>query len=248
MAPTPSAANRSSPTDIVVFAITRTATCAECGAELWRGNFLRIEHDRPLCMACADLDRLVFLPSGDAALTRRARKHSTLSAVVLRFSRARKRHERQGLLVEEEALDQAERECMEDAEARAGARRRAAERRAEEDTEHANAFARHLGNRYPGCPSAERTTIARHACRRHSGRVGRSAAAKRLDPAAVDLAVRAHVRHAHTRYDELLVLGQDRETARAHVAADMQEVLDGWRKTPDSREHGNRVHQAEKQN
>ena len=56
-------------------------------------------------MACADLDRLVFLPSGDAALTRRARKHSTLSPVVLRFSRARKRHERQGLLVEEDALD-----------------------------------------------------------------------------------------------------------------------------------------------
>ena len=115
-------------------------------------------------MACADLDRLVILPSGDAALTRRARKHSTLSAVVLRFSRARKRHERQGLLVEEAALDRAERECMEDAEARAAARRRAAERRAEEDTEHVNAFASHLGNRYPGStfdsetsPPAERT-------------------------------------------------------------------------------------------
>ena len=223
--------NRSRRSDIAVFAITRAATCAECGADLWPGNLLRIEHDQPLCMACADLDRLVFLPSGDAALTRRARKHSTLSAVVLRFSRARKRHERPGLLVEEDALEQAQRECLADADARAAARARAAERRAEEDTEHIAAFARRIGERYPGCPPAEHGTIARHACRKHSGRVGRSAAAKRLDPETIDLAVRAHVRHAHTRYHELLGSGQDRATARATVAADVQEVLGAWRKT-----------------
>ena len=220
--------------DILVFAITKESECAECAVALGRGNFLKIEHDRPLCMACADLGHLLFLPSGDAALTRRARKYSTLSAVVLRFSRARKRYERQGILVEEAALERAERDCLADADARAAARRRAAERRAQEDTEHAIVFARHIGERYPCCPPAERTTIARHACRRHSGRVGRSAEARQLDPAAIDLAVRAHVRHAHTRYDELLVHGQDRDTARAHVAADVQEVLDAWRKTPHS--------------
>jgi hypothetical protein len=54
------------------------------------------------------LDHLIFLPSGDAALTRRAGKYSTLSAVVLQWSRARKRYERQGLLVEEAALQRAE--------------------------------------------------------------------------------------------------------------------------------------------
>ena len=84
-----------------------------------------------LCLACADLDELVFHPSGDAALTRRALKHSVLSAVVLKFSRARGRYERQGLLVEESALNQAEAECLADAEAR--------ERRAERqksDKEH----------------------------------------------------------------------------------------------------------------
>jgi hypothetical protein len=36
----------------------------------------------PLCLTCADLDHLVFLGAGDAALTRRAKKASTLSAVV----------------------------------------------------------------------------------------------------------------------------------------------------------------------
>jgi len=43
------------------------------------------------------------LPSGDAALTRRAKRASGLSVVVVRFSRARRRYERQGILVEEEA-------------------------------------------------------------------------------------------------------------------------------------------------
>ena len=63
--------------------------------------------------------QLVFLPVGDAALTRRARKHSTLSAVVLEWSRARERHERQGLLVEACALEKAEEECLADGEVRA---------------------------------------------------------------------------------------------------------------------------------
>ena len=66
----------------------------------------------------ADLDHLAFLAPGDTALTRRARKYSTLSAVVLKWSRARKRYERQGLLVEEAALQRADAECLNDAEAR----------------------------------------------------------------------------------------------------------------------------------
>ena len=214
MAPDPRERNPSPQSDIAVFAITRAASCAECEVELWRGNLVRIEHGQPLCMACADLDRLVLLPSGDAALTRRARKYSSLSAVLLRFSRARKRYERQGLLVEETALDQAEQECLADADARGAARRRAAQRRSEEDAEHAIAFARLIGDRYPGCPPAERQAIARHACRKHSGRVGRAAAGRGLEPAAIDLAVRAHVRHAHTPYHELLTRGNDRDTAR----------------------------------
>jgi hypothetical protein len=58
----------------------------------------------PLCLACADLEHLVFLPAGDAALTRRAKQASRLSAVVVRLSRTRNRYERQGLLVEGAAL------------------------------------------------------------------------------------------------------------------------------------------------
>ena len=36
-------------------------------------------------------------------------------------------------------------------------------------------------------------------------------------PRAVDLAVKAHIRHAHTNYDELLMRGTERLDARALV-------------------------------
>jgi hypothetical protein len=116
------------PPDLTVFITSRDATCDECREDLGRGAWITLgDGGRAFCLACADLDHLVFLPAGDAALTRRARAHSTLSAVVLRWSRARKRYERQGLLVEDAALDQAEIECLSDAEARARRREREAE-------------------------------------------------------------------------------------------------------------------------
>ena len=117
--------------DLKVFITTSAATCGECGEDLGRRAWITLVEDKgALCLACADLDHLVFLPAGDAALTRRSRKHSTLFAVVLRWSRARKRYERQGLLVEAGALEQAEQECLADEEVRARRREREAARRA----------------------------------------------------------------------------------------------------------------------
>src|ERR1700692_4799341 len=111
--------------DLVVFDILRESKCTDCGKELLGGDFLFMEGERPLCLTCADLDHLVYLPRGDTALTRRARKHSALSAVVVRFSRARKRYERQGVLVEGSALEQAGAECSADADQRNVRRERA---------------------------------------------------------------------------------------------------------------------------
>ncbi len=216
--------------EIVVFWIVRDSACAECGEELGTGCFLRMETERPLCLRCADLDHLVFVERGDAALTRRASRYSTLRAVVVRFSRARKRYERQGLLVEEQALVRAEQECLSDAKARRLARERAAERRHSYDAEYLATFAARVGDLFPGCPIEEQRAIADHACQKYSGRVGRSAAAKELQASAIDLAVRAHVRHVHTRYDELLASGVAREEARARVAAPVATCLDAWQR------------------
>ena len=95
--------------ELVVFSILRDSQCAGCSNDLRNGDLLSKEAGRPLCLICADLDHLVYLPRGDAALTRRAKKYSTLSAVVVRFSRSRGRYERQRILVEEAALQRADR-------------------------------------------------------------------------------------------------------------------------------------------
>ena len=116
--------------DLKVFISSRDSKCDECQEDLGPKAWITLAGNKgALCLSCADLDHLVFLPSGDAALTRRARKHSILSAVVLKWSGARKRYERQELLVEEAALQQAEIDCLADEEARAQRRLREAERR-----------------------------------------------------------------------------------------------------------------------
>ena len=55
-----------------VFISTRESTCGECGEKLGNGAWIMLAEERgALCLACADLEHLVFLPSGDPALTRR---------------------------------------------------------------------------------------------------------------------------------------------------------------------------------
>ncbi|MGO8836370.1 MAG: DUF2293 domain-containing protein [Limisphaerales bacterium] len=214
--------------DIVVFIIRRDTKCAECGEELGPGRWIRVENDKALCMTCADLAHLEYLPSGNTALTRRATKHSPLRAVVVQWARARKRYERQGILVTAEALRRAEEECLADEERRARQRERAAERRENEDLEYQSAVTEKLKELFPGCPPEEAARIAAWTCQKHSGRVGRSAAAKDFEPQALRLAVIAHIRHEHTRYDELLMQYGDRQQAREMVHAQIEKLLARW--------------------
>ncbi len=96
---------------LVAFLILRDSQCSECGAEIARGSLLLMEAGQPLCLPCARLDDLDYLPSGNAALTRLAARYSERTAVVVRFSRSRGRYERQGILIENSALEKAEQEC-----------------------------------------------------------------------------------------------------------------------------------------
>jgi len=214
----------------VVFQNLRNSQCSECGVEMERDSFLLMDAGQPLCLPCARLDDLEFLPSGDTALTRRATKYSGRMAVVVRFSRSRKRNERQGILAEPAALEKAEQECTVDAGERAAARVRAAQRRSEEDRELAVRMAQQIGVLFPGCPTREAAAIAEHTARRGSGRVGRTEAGRRLAEQALTLAVVAAVRHKHTNYDELLANGVDRAIARQSVADKVEATLEQWRK------------------
>ena len=221
------AESREQPSELVVVSPLRDWSCTGCGGT---GDLLVMEDPGPVCLACADLDHLVFLARGDAALTRRARKASGLSAVVVRFSRARKRYERQGILVEQVALEHAEEECLVDQDVRERRRARDADRRVAEDAVLQEGFAAQIRSRFPGCPDERAAAIARHAASRGSGRVGRSAAGRALDPGAVELAVVASVRHEDTPYDALLMGGTGRAEARDLVWHDVEAVVERWRR------------------
>lgn len=230
MEPTPEPAQK--PGEILVFQIRNETKCSECGEELFSGAMLTLAGNRgALCLACADLDHLEFLPSGDAALTRRAMKHSRLKCVVLRWSRTRKRYERQGILAETEAIERAEAECLADADQRQRQAERRVQREAELDQSFVREFASAILQEFPRCPAKEATRIAEHACRKYSGRVGRSAAAKRLDPEAIRLGVIASVRHRFTDYDLLLLQGVDRGEARSRVYDAVEKRLEQWSAT-----------------
>lgn len=207
--------------------------CGGCGAEIMKGMFVQITRATGLrCLACTGLGDLVFLPAGDPVLTRRAMAFSVRAATVVKFSRARKRHERQGVLVEGAALERAKEACQKDAARREAARTRQRARQAAAEQAYSARFAERIRELFPACPPGEAEAIARHACQTSSGRVGRSRAAKAFDERAIMLAVRASLRHRHTRYEELLAQGFEPSEARALVTEDIETVLDRWRAHP----------------
>jgi hypothetical protein len=90
---------------VVIQPLNSEWTCHRCGST---GGLLMMEDPGPACLGCVGLGDLEFLPAGDALLSRRAKAKSTRCAVVVRFSRSRRRYERQGLLVEPPALADAQ--------------------------------------------------------------------------------------------------------------------------------------------
>ncbi|MCI0396535.1 MAG: DUF2293 domain-containing protein [Chloroflexi bacterium] len=76
--------------------------------------------------------------------------------------------------------------------------------------------------------TVKESTCAEHACLKYSGRVGRSAAAKDFDEAAIRLAIMAHIRHRETNYHTLLARGYERWDARAEVEPAVARVMARW--------------------
>ncbi len=85
--------------------------CHRCAGT---GGLLIIGKSGPACLRCLGMDDLEFVPSGDALLTRRLKAKSVRSAVVVRFSRSRKRYERQGMLVEPQILTEVREQLAKD--------------------------------------------------------------------------------------------------------------------------------------
>ena len=216
-------------TELRVFIASGASACGECGEALSRHTWITLTQEKvSLCLACADLDHLVYLPARDVILTQRVGQHSTLIAVVLKWSRARKRYERQGLLIEAQALAQAEQEYLADSEARVRRREQEAAQRAELSRQYVERFAMWVRKLFPCCPPGREEIIAEYACLKYGSRIGRSSGVQRLDEEAIRLAVIAHIRHAETSYEALLAQGYEYREARAQVAEAVEKILTAW--------------------
>ncbi len=79
----------------------------------------------------------------------------------------------------------------------------------------------------PGIPEVKANAVVNHAFEVGSGRVGRVSALDLTEKLA--LAVKAHIRHEHTMYDDLLAEGWDRDEAREAVRPDVDALYERWR-------------------
>lgn len=218
----------------VVFRIHTAGQCSRCATHLTVGDLLEIVDSQALCLSCAGMGTLTLLPSGDVALTRRSAKLSSQSAVVVEWSRRGKRYERRGTLVDPAAIDQARLQCAADVQKREIRREKSAVKTAILDGQYLAAFTAELLRLFPSCPPQEAGQIARHACEKHSGRVGRSASAKNLDPDKIRLAVIAHIRHVHTGYDGFFDVNLPKHQARRLVQNKIDRILNSWESPHDT--------------
>lgn len=155
---------------------------------------------------------------------------------MVSWNSRKKRWERRGVFVTVEALGEAQAQCALDEDKRGTARRKAQEREAIRDEQYIVRFAAAVHEEFPGLPEATCLMIATHACEKHSGRVGRSAAAKQLDAELVVRAVIAHARHLHTDYDELRDAGINKRESRKIIRNRIKALLASWRQTPSDSE------------
>jgi hypothetical protein len=102
-------------------------------------------------------------------------------------------------------------------------RRAATERR---DASLLAAASSELHDRFPKIPGDEAEMVLKHGFKKNSGRVGRTS----LVPLSqkVVLAVIAHVRHKHTKYNEILERGDERKDARRAVRKQIEMILRRW--------------------
>lgn len=91
--------------DQSVYVLTRAARCFNCDKRLEPGDLARlqegVDEQEVICGQCAKLDGLVVVPSGNAKVTRSAKKLAKTCYVILKWSELWKTYERQGLLIDE---------------------------------------------------------------------------------------------------------------------------------------------------
>lgn len=204
--------------------------CSNCGKSIRPGEAYVAEKEerKGTCFSCSPFVGYILLPPGDAALTRRSKKNSARCGVVFEWNARQKRFERKGQYVEAKAIQSAKIECAADEKVRAIKNIKAAAIRELEDKIYITEFGKAIRKRYTNCPKLREYEIARHACEKYSGRVGRTAHAKQFDPQMIDLAVEAHIRHTETNYDDQFGMGKGKKEIRSDLKGAIKRILISW--------------------
>lgn len=208
-----------------------TLSCERCKRPVRLGEkfVAESENHRGTCFTCSPYTKSAFLEPGDAAMTRRSKKHSDHCGVLFAWNKRRKRFERKGQYVTAQAIELARKECEADQEKRDAKNEKLTVKREAEDLVYVTAFSLVIRERYPNCPKNREVEIAQHACEKYSGRVGRTAHAKQFDEEMIDRAVEAHIRHQETNYENQFNKGKTKRVIRSEVKQDINEVLQKWR-------------------
>ncbi|KAI0017433.1 hypothetical protein F4780DRAFT_796156 [Xylariomycetidae sp. FL0641] len=163
----------------------------------------------------------VFVPRGDAYVTRHCRS-ATLAAGQALYAVADPRHRARTLGLRVPAA--VARAVQQARGATADARARATRRR---DARLEARLAAAVRAAFPRVPAADCARVVARAAEKGARRVGR--AAKVDETLRATLAVRAHVRHVHTRYDRLLRQEKvPREEARQRTMREVDEKCRDW--------------------
>lgn len=160
----------------------------------------------------------VFVPKGDVYMTKNCRKE-THSADLTVYVVVNKRRKPIGLRCPASIVEV----VQESNQATAAKRAEAVQKR---DAAVEGDFEEALKRLFPNTPKETIPKIVSHALKKRSRRVGRSGTVQLDDK--VKLVVRAHIRHEHTEYEQLLRQGTARERARQQVYSKLNEIARLW--------------------
>ncbi|KXA91278.1 hypothetical protein AKJ57_01800 [candidate division MSBL1 archaeon SCGC-AAA259A05] len=209
------------------------ALAKERGLKVWESKYF----DGYWCREYDEFDDIPdgwdFLPSGDGALTRRVRKgpHWILMRKKHGYSKP------VGTIAPSDNIRKAREELggEEGAKRREKAKKRGQKKREKRIT---RKLKKKIRQEFPNIPEKELEEVTSRA--RKKGKVG-SADWVYFSPEedeemslrrAAKLAVKAHIRHNHTNYDQLLSRGVPKDEARLIVSGEIEKALEKWKKPP----------------
>ncbi len=163
---------------------------------------------------------------GDPFVTRHVKKLA--ERVFLRMKKTSRRWPSAvvGILAPRAIVAQVQAEAQATRDRRAAKNAVAQERRKKKEERDNASRVERLRALLPGMPADDAQAIVQRAFEVGSGRVGRSS---RLDDERKLInATKAHIRHAYTDYDLLMLEGWSREDAREHVHGAVAEIFLTW--------------------